>query len=360
MKQSKILNLFCVAVMSLLVGVGVDASLAILAPSVAINPLVPAGVFLVSTMIPKPAGVLGAVTVELWADYIIKKLWKDNQFLARAYNDDQYVLGGSVVHVPQPGASPSVVKNRAVFPAVAVRRSDTDLTYPLDVYTTDPTHIPKAELMEISYDKIDSVLGEHMDTLKEVIGDEMLYKWAADTAASILRTNGAAVGAHTGSATGNRKIFLKEDLKNAQTLFNGQGVPKDGRVALFDSELLSQLQDDDDLKKRDNGMELDMKNGVIMRLYGFDIMERSTTTIYTNAGTPVAKAVGAAGAATDNAAVQCYHKDSVARAIGSIDFFEKLNDPTYYGDVYSAQVKFGGRKRRADNKGICTIVQAAI
>ena len=273
MKNSFALSLLSALFLAFCIGTGVSMTAEMIEPGISLNPMIPAAIYLATTAIPKPKNVLGAVTVEIWTDYIISELWKENEFLKRAFNDDQYVLSGSVVHIPQSGGRPTIVKNRSSFPATAVKRADTDLTYALDVYTSDPTHIPNAELMEISYDKIDSVLGEHMASLKETIGDEMLYKWAATAAGAILRTTGAAVGSHTGSATGNRKIFVKEDLKAMQTKFNKDNVPKKDRVALFDSELLSQLQDDEDLKKRDRSMELDMKNGVITRLYGFDIMD---------------------------------------------------------------------------------------
>ncbi len=102
-----------------------------------------------------------------------------------------------------------------------------------------------------------------------------------------------------------------------------------------------------------------MKNGVVARLYGFDIMERSSTTVYTNASTPVPKDPGAAGAATDNQSVLCWHPMAVERALGQVDTFERLRDPQYYGDVYSFLLMYGGRIRRADLKGIVTIVEAA-
>lgn len=300
-----------------------------------------------------------AVQVELWQDVIMKNLFKDNTFLNQAYNADQYVIGGSVVHIPQAGSKPSITKNPSSFPLTPVLRADGDVTYALDIYASTPTHIPKAELMEISYDKMASVLEEHLEAILENMCDEMLYKWGAESASKILRTTGGAVAAHLPSATGNRKLFLKEDLKKAQFTMNKSNVPKADRFAIFSSSLLEQLHDDADLKKRDKALELDMKNGTIDRLYGFQIFERSDTLIYTNAGTPVRKAVGAAAAATDNDSVICWQKNAVERAVGDVFFFEDLQNPLYLGDIYNALVKMGGRKRRTNGEGIVSIVQDA-
>lgn len=306
-------------------------------------------------------GLAMAVQTELWVDYIINNLFKENQFLNFADDDGAYVLNGSVVHIPQAGAKPTVVKNRTVFPGVAVRRTDTDVTYPLDVFSTDPTHIPKADTMEISYDKQESVLGEHRLTIGESIADEILYKWVNGLAAThILRTTGTATANSLApGATGNRKALLKADLKRAQTLMNKNKVLKTDRFALLPTDLFSELMDDSDLMKRDGaqGGELDMKDGKIMRLYGFTIMERSETTIFDNAGTPAAKAPGAATAISDNQAVICWQKNAVTKTLGAVDFFEDTNNPLYYGDVYSAQVKAGGRRKRNDAHGVVVIVQ---
>ena len=303
---------------------------------------------------------LNAIQQEFWVNYISDNLFKDNSFLTKCFDESDYVLEGSVVHIPQAGAKPVVVKNRSSFPGTAVRRTDTDITYSLDVYTTDPTHIPNAETKEISYEKIGHVIGEHVLSMEETYADDMLVKWAPSAAANIIKTTGAAVSTSLSTgATGTRKKFLKEDLKRAQFVMNKQKVDKNERYALFPSDLLAELLDDTDLIKRDglNGNESDLKNGVVLKLYGFNIMERSESAVWTNAATPVVKAYNAATAVTDNQAVLCWQKNTVAKAKGAVKFFENKNDALYYGDVYSAQVKLGGRKRRTNGEGVIAIVQ---
>lgn len=309
-----------------------------------------------------------SIQKEIWVNYIIGNLFKGNEFLEKCFIADENVISGKVVHIPQAGSKPTVVKNRGTFPATAVRRTDADIVYLLDEYSSDPTHIQNAETVELSYSKMDSVLGEHIATLRDSIADDMLYLWQAASsysgstsipAAQVIRTTGSAVLAHLASATGNRKLFRKEDLQKARTEMNKANINKNDRFALFSSDMLDQLMNDSDLKQRDSSLELDMRSGSIGRLYGFEILERASTSVYTNAGTPLIKAVDAAAAATDNDAVLCWQKNAVERALGTVDFFENLKDALYYGDVYSALVRMGGRKRRVDAKGIITIVQDA-
>ena len=302
-----------------------------------------------------------AIQKEIWVDYIIQNLFKDNSFMEMSFNADQFVVGGKIVHIPRAGAKPNVEKNRAQLPAVVVQRADSDIVYAIDEFTTDPTLIPNADTVELSYDKIDSVMSEHMEALREALAEHLLRNWASSTnptaTAHIVRTTGGTGGttaaATAPGATGNRKIIVKEDLKKAQTYMNKQSIPKSDRYALFPSDLLDQLQSDADLIKRDFGKELDMKNGVIDRLFGFQIMERSSVLAYDSSA--AVKAVGAASAVTDHDAVLCWQKNSVERAKGTIDFFENIADAQYYGDVYSALVRMGGRIRRPE--GVVAIVQ---
>lgn len=301
-----------------------------------------------------------AIQKELWTDYIMGNLFKNNEFLNYAFNADQHVLAGKVVHIPQAGAKPGVKKNRTELPAAVTRRTDVDVTYAIDEYTLNPTLIPNADTIELSYDKMDSVMTENMETLQEFTAEGMLYNWRVEDAAYILRTTGPAVAATASGATGNRKKLLKEDLKRAQALMNKLNISRQDRYALIPSDLYSQLLDDADLMKRDNSKELDLPNGVVMRLYGFNLMERSKVLIYTNAATPVAKDPDPdvfVEAATDNDAILCWQKNCVERALGTVDFFEDLGNPLYYGDIYSGLVRMGGRKRRQDAKGVVAIVQ---
>lgn len=300
-----------------------------------------------------------AIEVEIWRNDIVEALYKDNGFLRRCFNADEFVLQGKVVHIPQAGTNSGSQKNRSSLPATVNKRSDSDITYALDEYTTDPVLIPNIDNLQLSYNKRQSVISNDIAGLNELVAEWVLRSWSATAAGSILRTTGAAVGATAPSGTGNRKKFVKEDLKRASVLMNKQNIPKAGRVALFPSDLLGYLQDDADLIKRDVGAELDLKNGIIMRLYGFEIMERSTTTLYTNAGTPVPKDPGASGAATDNQTVQCWHPMSVEGALGMVNTFESLNDPLYYGDIFSFLMMYGGRIRRSDAKGVVSIVEDA-
>jgi len=309
-----------------------------------------------------------AVQSEIWVKYIMNRLWKDNGFLKLAFNDDQYVVGrgekgngGKIVHIPQPGSKPTVVKNRSSFPGTAVQRTDTDITYTLDKYTTDPTHIEEADLMEITYDKIESVFGDHAGALVETIADDMIIKWLTGIAApNITLTSGgaSALGNVTGQ-TGNRKVAVAGDIKKMQLAMNLQNVPKNDRYAMLESNMMDEVTESlTQTQYRDFSEQYDAKKGIVGELFGFKLMERSNVAIAAIT-TNVIDALGGAVAADDNVVSIGWQKDAVARAIGERKFFENKNDALYYGDMYSALIRAGGRRRRSDNAGVQALIKAA-
>jgi hypothetical protein len=253
---------------------------------------------------------------------------------------------------------PAVTKDRSSLPATVTQRTDIDVTYALNEYTTDPILIPNADTMELSYNKRESVLNEHEAALRQVTADSILIDWAPTL--NIARTTGDAVATHLTSTTGNRKKFGVSDLKNAMLLLNRQNIPVEERYALLSADMYQQLTDSMDATQyRDYSQAFDAKDGVLGRLYGFNIMMRSNVLSYTNDSTPIVNVYGASAAVTDNDAVLCWQKNAVERALGEVKFFDRVGDPTYYGDVYSVLVRMGARKRRNDEKGIVAIVQAA-
>lgn len=306
-----------------------------------------------------PAGVHRAdVQVEVWANYLIQRFWKDNAFLKHVYSDDQYVLAGKVVHIPQIGGSPTVVKNRSVYPAVAVKRADNDVTYPLDVYTSDPVHIEDADKYELSYDKINSVFGDSSGVINQEIADDLIIKWLTGlTGKSLIATTGADAAATAPDATGNVKLLTAADIRKAMTQMNVDNVPKTDRFIMPSANMLDHLiQSLSDTQYKDFSSYVDAKNGVVGKLFGFTFLDRSSTAITNAAG--AVKPLGAVSAATDKEVTLCWQKDSLAAALGEVKFFDNINDPQYYGDVYSALQRAGGRRRRADNKGVIEIYQA--
>jgi hypothetical protein len=312
---------------------------------------------LLSLIVPMPKGVLNGVILEVWANYIIERFWKDNPFLKNAYDDSDYVLRGRIVHIPQIGSKAVVVKNRAVFPAVAIRRTDTEVLYSLDEYTTDPTHIPNIDAIHLSYSKQDSVLGDQMLVLNETVADDTLIKWAGNS--TVFHTTGGPLAGTVAPITGqvgNRFGFSHKDLQKLMIAFNVANVPKVDRYVMIDDNMYEFFYDSlSETNAKDFSRYADAANGVIGKLHSFSIMTRSSIVAATSAD--AVKALGSALGATDSLCSMAWQKNTIAFAIGDKNLYQDINSPLYYGDVHSALMMAGGRVRRADGLGVSLIVQ---
>lgn len=316
-------------------------------------------VFFKPSLVPNAFG--NAVEKEAWVDYIIKRFWKDNQFLAFVHKESEKVLAGRVVHIPNPGAKPTVVKNRTNFPAVAVRRADTDITYVLDEYSVTPTHVHNLETIELSYDKMDDAYGEQLDAVTEDSADDLIIKWASTkgSESAIVITSGAAVEATAPAATGTRKAAHHKDVKKMRVDFNKRNVPKNDRYALLTEDMYDQIYESlsENMQSAFHKVA-NIETGVVGELYGFKIMTRSSVAVAT-VTTNAIKAFGEAGATTDNEVSIFWQKNSLTCAIGEVKVFDNTDDPTYFGDVMSCALRSGGRVKRADGKGVGLLIQVA-
>lgn len=293
-----------------------------------------------------------AIQVEIWQRTIKEQMRKNNQFLEFMRNADEYVIGGKSVHIPQSGAASAVVKNRVTLPATISKRTDTIITYSLNEYTTDPVLIPNADIVELSYDKRNSVVRENTAEIMQYVGDDIAYLLYANintgTAGIKLPTTGAARLASAPGATGNRKRILEADIRQAAIELDKQNVPREGRYMGLPPDMLNDLMSDKDLLYAFSN-PINIREGVVGKLFGFNLVPRAHYLAISAALAP--KDPTAATAATDHNSAIFWHQDTMERAFGDIMMYDNYGRAEYYGDIYSFLVRASGRNNRQDNKG---------
>ena len=305
-----------------------------------------------------------AIQKEVWISDIQENLFANNEFINRA-TDHSMWISNKTVHVPQAGANPAVSKNRAVLPATITQRTDTDLTYDMAEFTTDPILIANIEELQVNYSKRKSVLAQHVATLGDVIGNQTLYAWAPAGAGTYRKTTGSAVSsALAPTATSTRLAITLADIAAAKGILDKQNIPQTGRVLVMPADMYNaQLLAIADVYQAQSYGSSALPSGVVNRIHGFDIIVRPSVVVYDNSGTPALKAVDADGtptteATTDNMACLAYHPSYVAKAMGDTKVFYAEDQPEYYGSYFSALQMWGSAKLRTDQKGIVAIVQA--
>lgn len=298
-----------------------------------------------------------AIQKEIWVNTIIEGLFADNSFMSKAVNDNMFV-NGKKVHIPNAGAPSNVEIDRQTVPASVKKRTDVDVEYTLNELTTDPIYIPHAETVELSYDKRNSVISQDRAQIIEDASVQMLYNWSPDSN-HFVRTSGTkTVTAYTKDATGNRKALVKDDVLNLMTKFNADNIPQEDRYLLLDAYMYAQLLNDlTEGDQRAFFASANAQKGILGQLFSFNVMQRSQVLRYATGGTLTKWNVS--GSATDNAAGLAWHMNSLSRALGEVKMFDDMDNPLYYGDIYSFLVRVGGTIRRNDKKGVYALVQDA-
>jgi hypothetical protein len=305
-----------------------------------------------------------ALQKEQWIKDIEKNLYANNTFLNYGKNDSSYVTY-KTVHLPQAGTRPSVEKDRAILPASISQRTDSELTYNLSEYSTDPRLINRNDDVQyLSYNKRMDVMGDQIAALGDAIANHTLYAWSASAAASQVRTTGGTTGnlVHS-TATGTRKLCVQADIQNARRILDAQNLGAGRIFMVVPSDMFwNDLMSISTLTKYLEFGKSVLPTGDLPQVLGMNIIVRSSTQIYDNTGTPVRKVLDADGTITtaatgDNNSILVFHESYVRKALGEIKVYEEMDSPIYYGDIISSQVFHGASKSRTNGEGIVNIIQ---
>lgn len=303
-----------------------------------------------------------ALQREVWVSDIEEKLFEGSEFVNMSTNHDSFIVN-QTVHVPQSGSIPAVEKNRAVFPAAITERTDTELTYTVDSYSTDPIRVRNFDDLQLSYAKRQSVMSQHIEKINEEIGTQTAFTWAPEgDNTKVILTSGAATSVGPdGSAV--RKKIVTADIAAAAKKLDADKVPSTGRFLLMELSMYYELFSIEELTRKDFMDRTALPAGVIDRLFNFNIMVRPTTVLY-DVVVPTAPVREAIGAAPDlNSSFGCigWHQAYVAKALGSTNVFLNEGEAAHYGDIMSAEVALGSSVLRNDARatGVVAIAQSA-
>lgn len=345
-----------------------------LSAPVALAVSVPAGVVtgtLLTVMKTEAKAFYEGLQVEIWSDTIQEKLREDNSFLNHVSDvSDANIINGKIVHLPQAGAPSNVVKNRATLPAAVKQRADSQVLYVIDEYTTDPIHIKHADTLELSYDKRRSVLDQDIANLSDQVAEGMLTNFIVSPvgdnkslpATNILQTESTeTVAPSLDGATGVRKKYSITDLQRMRVLFKRQmkAWSEGNMYALLTEEAVTQMFPANDpvtATYMQATSEAERREGVILKVQGWKILTRGT--VYQMGADKSFKAFGAVATATDTEGCLFWNKGMLEKAIGTTEAFERIGDPTWYGDIYSFLVRMGGRAKRKGYEGVGVLMQA--
>lgn len=314
---------------------------------------------------------------QLFYSEIRPQLFPSNTFLARARRDDAFV-NYDQVNLPHSGTIPGAAVNRAVLPGTIAQRTDAVTSYSLEEITTDPTLLQYSEELLVNYNKRASILEQHVNSLNSRMGSRSLYKWAAPcdagnytTTGHIIKTTGktdgnAAVARNAAgpSQTGTRKPVGKDDIIAVRQIFFKDNVILGNSdvqgIAVLTPTQYGDLVGLPNVAEAQKYGRATFPTGVVDRVLGFDIYVRSSVVVTDSSfalKTLPYNSDAPTGSSGDNDAALFYHPDFVRAAMGQVKPFVQVDNPAYYGDIFSMLVRFGAAQARNDSKGVVMLTE---
>lgn len=251
-----------------------------------------------------------------------------------------HMVSANKINLAEVGADPEVVQDNKQWPLVPTERTDKGVEIVLGTFDTVPTHVTNVEELETNYNKCESVVQQHVNSLRSLAAMSAAYNIAPESNSAktpVLATTGADRG------DGNKALTYK-DLLRLRTAFNKKNYPLEGRVLLLCPE-----HEEDLLAEDVNRYNQIMTTGQVA---GFKVYTFNGNPNYSTAGVK-------ADYGTTNAqpASIAFLKSEVMRAMGTIEGEPEKRWADYRGWLLGFQLRFVAMPFR--NQGIAAIYSAS-
>jgi len=286
---------------------------------------------------------------QVWISQIQKNFYPTVSFLNYVKNFDQFVEN-DIINMAEAGVDPKVLIDNTTYPIAVKKRDDTPISFELNLFETENTLVRNPDVIELSYDKMESVIYGHRMALKTETA-----KKAAHAYAPTKDTEFTPVISTTGEDNGDgfKRIEFK-DILRLKRKFDALDIPIDKRFLILDPRhsedlMLADLKVFKDLT--------DFVGGKPKRFAGFNILEFTKNPTY-NATTMQKVPFDADKADTDTFCSFAFSSDEVMKADGNMGMYERANDPELRGTIIGFDKRFVALPIR--EKGIGAIVSSKI
>lgn len=293
---------------------------------------------------------MATLNKQIWIDQIMEKFYPEASFLKYARDFTAYV-DYDIINMADSGFDPDVLVNNTAYPIAIVDREDMPLSFNLDNFETVNTKVSHPESVELSYDKMESVIYGHRNALQAKTGAKAAHSYAPNS-----HTANTPVIETTGGDNGfGFKRLVSGNILALKRSFDVMDVPMDKRFLVLCPQHLEDLMTEDLKAFKDI---TDFGNGKPKRFAGFNILEFSKTATY-NSVTKTKKAFGTvADAENDSVSSFAFNSDEIMKADGTNKMFAKIDDPELRASVVGFSKRFIAMPIR--NKGLGSIISAKI
>lgn len=283
---------------------------------------------------------------ELWTGEVIRKARASGSFLD-AVPDRSSLVNNSVIHLVDLGADPQVLIDNTTYPVATNAWADADLPIGLRKLSTTNTRVRRDQLFAVSFDVIGECIEQHVSRIREASFELAAHAFspAADTADTpIVVTTGASDG-----GANPRKMMTPADVARLKRRFDERKWPIEGRVLCLHPMHVEQLLTSSQAFAQQYS---DIREGRVLKLWGFEIREFPTTAVYDAANAK--KAFGAAAApTTDRYSSFAFIASRMFKAYADVEMFwrEASTSPDQRAHEIGFDLRFIALPKKAEGYG---------
>lgn len=286
---------------------------------------------------------------QVWVKQIQENFYPSDNFLKPVMDYSAFV-DNDMIHFASAGIDPKVLINNNTYPINILKRTDEDCPIELDLFETENTLVRRPEEIEKAYNKLESVIMQHRNTLRKAVSSKAIHAFApsADSLYTpVIQTSGATKD--------GRKRMTFEDLLNLKERFDNALIPLEERYIVLHPKHITDLLLEDVKLFKDL---TNIKEGEPFRFAGFGCYQFPIMPEYSLSGGKLSKMPYSQETAGGLFASVAFYAKEVMKADGDIKMYSRIDDPAERATIVGFDKRFIAMPIR--NKGIGAIVSASV
>lgn len=269
---------------------------------------------------------------QVWVNQILEGFYPDSSFLKYA-KDLSSLVDNDVINIAEAGVDPVVIINNNTYPIPVSLRTDKPIAIELDKFETENTVVIRPDVIEYSYDQLESVIRGHRASLRAKTASKAAHAYAPSKDSlytPVLKTTGAPYN--------GRKRLQFADIIELKSRFDIVDTPLEGRYLVLAPQHVTDLLLEDVKLFKDL---TNMKEGVPFNFAGFSLLQTSLTPRYQLNGSAFKKiGFDDTKIVSDNFCSFAFQADEVMKADGEMYMYTQVDDPKMRGTIIGFDKRF--------------------
>lgn len=307
---------------------------------------------------------MAEIRTTIYSRELQKLIFPDNSFYKKSIGEAGVADKTEQVEKPvQAPISKAKEGKPDSLPLSVETSTDSKKTYNTTLIYSKPLLIDSQSELLVNYNKRQSKMEQQAAEINTKVAAYTMAHWSPTKEANILKTSGTARASNIMGFTSQRKAVTKEDLLKVLNLIMRMGVSSMGGnwygmvTADMYTDLLSIPEFVDYYK---TGNESRLKEGIIGRILGVDIFQRSTEEghcgLLYNGRTPLSGDAEVKDSLLSGALF--WNEKMVCRAEGRLRTVINENAPGYLGGtIIESFTRYGADIIRDDQKGVIALLE---